>query len=168
MDKHLNELCDLLDDEAVRQETMQSLLATQREAVIHRDLALLEAKTAAIQCLIQESADAEGQRHGVLRTIVAGFDLPIERQTLSELILVAPDRYARRLQEVQDRLRGVLAQSKPVAFNNARTLKWSLKSVENCLDVITGKNDPRTDRYDDSGRGARKGQRSPALIDAQG
>lgn len=130
------QLCDILDDERVRQETLLSLLRAQREGAIRQDVPFMQAKTAAIEALIAETAAAEAERHRVLRILVDETGLPLERQTLSALIAFAPPRSAVRLREAQERLQSVMTEAKAVAQANGAAIRRAVAIVDSVLDVV--------------------------------
>jgi hypothetical protein len=166
MDSQFAKLCDLLDDEAERQETLLALLQSQRHAIQQRDLSHLEAKSAAMRGLIQDSADAQTQRHQLLRELVDELTLSTEDQTLTELIKRAPEPLARRLGECQQRLRGVMAESKAVVRDNSRSLSRSLSIANRCLDAVQGRTTERP-AYNRAGQ-ERRPDGSAALLNQQG
>lgn len=132
-------LCDILDDERVRQETLLSLLQSQREGAIRQDVPFMQAKTRAIEALIVETAAAEAERHRVLRILVDETGLPVERQTLSALIEVAPPGTALRLREAQDALQRVMAEAKDLAQANGAVIRRAIAIVDAVLDVVDDK-----------------------------
>jgi len=168
MEHEFTSLCDLLDDELIRQETLLSLLQSQRKAVLERDTAFLDAKTAALRLVMAETVNAEKARHAVLRKIVDHLALPPEEQTLSNLIQHAPESQAKRLEECQQRMNAVMAESKALVQDNARTLRVSLRVVNRSLGVLSGVLGNDGAEYDDSGRGALRGRQGPTFIDQRG
>lgn len=119
-------VCECLDDEVERQHTVLAVCTAQREAVRARSVEHLQARTDALECLIHEAAVAEKARLRALRALVDYLELPVERQTLTELARVAPAPFDRRLRELQRDLREVLAAVREtIADTQARLRRGS-------------------------------------------
>jgi len=167
MHTELEKLCALLDDELERQELMVALLQSQHDAILARDVDYLNTKTRAMEAVLKESAEAEKERHTVLRVIVDHYTLSVERQTLTELIRVTPDPFSRRLKDTQRRIQETMADAKRLTQENHRLLRASSSVVTSCLNRLFGNDLQEGREY------TRKGQDSgafpaPALLDRQG
>jgi hypothetical protein len=132
----LEALSDLFDEELERQENALSICVSQGQAARAHDIEYLEARTEALSLLIQEAADAEKTRIELVRRIVAHYDLPPERQTLSELIRIAPDPWASRFRDFQARIASVLLNTRSVVRENNRLMRRSLRVVNEAMNVL--------------------------------
>ena len=70
MEKVLDELCEVLQDELERQENVLAVCRAQGQAARARDVAYLEAKAAALCSLIRETVNAEQERLRLVRAVV--------------------------------------------------------------------------------------------------
>lgn len=103
---------------------------------------------------MDEALEAERHRVALLRDIVAHFGLPMECQTLSDLIRAVPDPWHRRMKEFQTRIRETLAQTRTIVRENAGYMRRSLKTFNQTIDGLTGEPARKTG--------------TPAMIDARG
>ncbi|HPX40089.1 MAG TPA: hypothetical protein PLF51_06605, partial [Candidatus Hydrogenedentes bacterium] len=67
MNTLLDRLCDALDAELLRQETVLAICRRKRDAIRALDVAPLEAHTAALEAVLRETFEAEAERHGLFR-----------------------------------------------------------------------------------------------------
>jgi hypothetical protein len=127
MDKLLDRLCDTLDAELVRQETILTICRKKSDAIRALDMEALEARTAALETVLHETFEAESERHGVMREVVARFGLPEEGETLSGLIEVVPEPWKSRLQHFQRQLKETLDATQAVTRAYARECRQYLQ-----------------------------------------
>ena len=167
MDKLFEKLSELFDQELERQENILAVCQAQRNAARAHDLEYLEAKTAALVILIREGAQAEVERHELLRRIVAHYALPVERQTLTDLIHVAPEPWRSRFHEFQFRLRATLARTRSLVRDSAHSMRRSLSIVRQALGHLETCVDD-AGAYDASGSDRPRSTRVLSLIDAKG
>ena len=132
----LEALCSCFDDERERQENVLALTRAQGRAARAYDLEAIEANTRALNLLIQEAVDAEATRMRLVQALVATYQLPVERQSLSGLIDAAPDPWARRMREFQVRMREVMRDSREAARENREHSRRGLRVVNEALESI--------------------------------
>lgn len=164
----LERLCTLFAEELERQETVLAVTTAQGLAVRAHDLEGLEAKTAALQVLIVETAAAEAERLCLVREIVDAFALPVERQTLSDLIEMVDEPYRSRLRHFQTRMRETLAQSRRVVRENSRIFRHSIKVLDGALDTLSPCILQEEGAYDQQGREPLRRRPEPSFIDHRG
>lgn len=124
-----------LEDAAERQENILAVCISQGEAARTRQMEALEARTAALQLLIQEAAEAEQERATLVKDAAAEAGLT-EEVTLSKLIAVAPAEWAARLAQLQKRIGGVLQQTRGVVRENNFVVRRSLRRAEQIIQAI--------------------------------
>lgn len=132
----LEALCDLFDDELERQENIFAILVAQASAARTHDIEFLEAKTEALTALIQEAIIDEQKRLCLMQKIVNQYQLPVERQTLTELILIAPDPWKTRMKDFQTRMCTLLEDTRTVVRKGNRAMRRSLKTVNEALAAL--------------------------------
>ena len=86
MDNLLDRLCDILDAELVRQETILAICRKKRDALRVADIQALEARTAALEAVLRESFEAEAERHHLLHALTLQMGLPQDAVTLTRLV----------------------------------------------------------------------------------
>jgi len=165
--KLLDALCDLFDDERERQENVLAVSIAQGEAARAHDIELLEAKTEALTLLIREAARQERERISLVSAVVERYGLPFERQTLSDLIRIVPDPWARRMQEFQASMVSTLEQTRRVTRENRRLMRRSLKVVQRTLALLQPDSHPAGD-YDATGEQPAPRGLVPSFIDQRG
>jgi hypothetical protein len=166
--RQLDALCEFFDDELERQETVAYLVQAQGAAARIHDFEEMEARTEALSLLIAEVVAAEKTRIPLLKEIVTFFELPVESQSLSALILVTPEPWRRRMQEFQTRIKAVLAETKATVKTNAGLMRRSLRVIDHGLEGVTGASSARGTAYRPDGNRPRDNRLQPALIDAHG
>lgn len=126
MNALLDKLCEILDAELVRQETILSICRKKRDAIRAVDVEALEARTAALEAVLRESIEAETERHRTLRLVVQQLGLPEEGETLSSLIRAVPEPWKSRLHHFQHKLRETLQATRLVTRAYASELRYHL------------------------------------------
>ena len=164
----LEALCNHFDEELERQETMLAICAAQGEAARAHDFEYLEAKTKAMIALQQEAIDAEAERLALVCQVVDVFELPVERQSLSDLIQVAPDPWRTRLHEFQLRMRTVIADVRRVSQENHAIMRRSLRVVNDALNTVMRFNPAAGSPYDATGQAGSVRTAHPAVMDQRG
>ncbi len=162
-----SQLCDLLTDEAERQETILSLLRAQGEAVRARDAVAVEDRTRAIELAARETAAGETLRQRALDRLFDYYELSGDQQTMSALVTLAPPRWRDRLKHVQQRIRTALEDSRREVRINARLIRQAQRTVDACLELIAAAETPARG-YAATGAAAARGEAIPALIDTKG
>lgn len=162
----LDGLCNLCDDELERQETSLALCRAQGEGLRARNLAYIDAKTAALDTLIREAADAEKKRLELVRTAMERWGLRDVPPTLTTLIQAAPEPSRTRLIEFQSKLRRVLAETRRVVSSNATLLRVAMSAVDDALRVFEMTMNAGPQGYTQQGNTPRAA--GPALIDRRG
>ncbi|MCP4644410.1 MAG: flagellar protein FlgN [bacterium] len=168
MDEALNTLCSVLDDELERQEMVLAVCKAQQEAIQQRNMEHLQDKTAALEILIREAKEAEAERMCVLRQIVGNLELPPERQTMSELIGLAPEPWCSRLRDFQKRIRETVSETQALVRGNRRVLRQSLRVVDQCVNALQHCSEANASDYTASGAENRTQRGAPALLDQKG
>lgn len=168
MEKTLDTLCDLLEDELERQQNVLALCVAQGQAARTHDLEYLEAKTAALGALIQEAVKAERERLHLVRQVVEDFQLPRAQQTLSDLIAAVPDPWKTRLCEFQGGIRAILAETSQVVRENNRIMRRSLHVVDEALNLMVDCVPAASAAYDARGAEPVRSHREPHVINQQG
>lgn len=168
MNDTLDTLCSVLDDELERQGTVLAVLEAQQQAIRVQAVEELEARTEALGELIREAVQAEAERQCVLRQVVEHFDLPEERQTMTDLIAVAPEPWRSRMRDFQTQIREIVKKTQEVTRTNRRVLRHSLQVVDRCIDTLHQCQTAVGPDYDASGHGPHVKVRGPALLDQKG
>ncbi len=168
MNQLLDALCNSLDDELERQENVLAVCRVHGEAARGHDLAYMEAKTAALEVLIRDAAQASAGRQPLLREIVAHFELPEERQSLTGLIQAAPDPWRSRLRQFQHRFRATLGEIRTLVRENMGVMRKSLKAVTQYLGALEQGMSSEAEGYSAEGLEPRQKDPGPALIDRKG
>ena len=167
MAEALDRLCDVLVEELERQQLLVSLLESQRKAALAHDVALLDAKTLALENLIGDAKASEAVRHTVMRQVVEMYGLPPAQQTLSGLIHALPDPYSSRLRHIQIDFRSTLYAIRDLVRNNGLFLNKSLRSVEHFLAGLY-RLEPSPPHYSSAGKAHAPYVYQPALLNQRG
>ena len=167
MEHVLDRLCDVLTDELERQQLVLAVLEGQRKAALDQDIAYLDAKTEALENLIREEQAAEPIRHDLMKRVVEQLQIPPSRQSLSELIRVAPEPYASRLREFQTEFRNTLFATRDLVRNNSVVLNRSLHSIQSFLASVSGF-ETSSGQYASDGRAYTATSLQPALLNQRG
>ena len=132
----LEALCAYFDGELERQETVLALTRAQGQAARCYDLEGLEAKTQALNLLIQEAVDAEALRLRLVKALVEAYALPRERQTLSGLIEATQEPWRHRIREFQQRMQAISRDCRAAARENRVAMRRGLRVVNDALESI--------------------------------
>lgn len=168
MSNLLNTLCDVLDEELRRQESVLAACRAQRGAVAAHDVDGLDVNTEALGALVRDVRDAEAGRLEVLRAVVDEYGLPREQQTLTELIRVVPEPWRTRLAGFQKSLRNILGETRRLIHENSRTIRRGLLIVDDCLARLVVGTGETHKGYDDRGMELARALQGPAFIDQKG
>ncbi len=166
-DESLEALCRYFSDELARQEEVLNLTIAQGNAAQARDMSALDAKTIALQGLIQQVVGAEKQRLQLLHTVVEEYALPKEAQTLSHLIEVVPEPFQSRLRDFQKKMQTILKEIQHVVRENNRKMRYSLRIVDHALHAVTP-HTPVSRGYNASGADAVVRSAVPTMVDQRG
>jgi hypothetical protein len=164
----LARLCNLLDEEIERQENLLAICRAQQQALLAQDLDSMQARTAAMEAVARESAQAHVLRLEALRPLRESVEMAGDGFCLSDLIAVAPAGCRDRLREIQARLRGVVAENRNLIRSNARLLRTSMRLTEEVLNAFQNCAETLTRGYTEQGAGASGTGRVPAMIDQRG
>jgi len=164
----LEQLTQLFDDELERQELVLAVCRAQGEAARAHDAPALEARTQSLAALMDDALAAERRRIGLLRGIVEHIGLPVELQTLTDLIRAVPDPWHRRMKEFQERIRATLTQTRAVVRENATYMRRSLKTFNQTIEGFTGEPVASAGSYTAEGDAPVRKTGTPAVIDARG
>lgn len=163
MDAIFEQLCEILGDELERQENVLAQCRAQQEAARSRDVAGLQARSAALQILFRDSTAAEPQRQQTIRRVAAHLGLPEDEVSLTGIVQASPAPWSGRLHHLQGRLRDTLQQSRGQARENAIVLRRSLRAVGRCLQVFRLETPTGSGHYTQAGKETAAVQ-SPALL----
>jgi len=166
MPQVLENLCRVFDDELERQQNILAICISLGQAARAHDLEYIEAKTAALNALLEETIRSEQERIQLVRQVVDDYQLPVERQTLTDLITMAPEPWAARLGEFQERMRATLKQTKRVVGENQRVMRRALSVVHGALNCLV-RCIPASG-YDARGEECRRLHAEPNVIDQRG
>lgn len=168
LDDLLEDLCEVLEDDFDRQEDLLALCKAQGRAALEHDVELLEARTEAINALIADTTRGEAKRIALAAALVQHYRLPVEQQTLSDLINAAHEPWKQRLHEFQTRMRAVLAETREVVRANNGIIRRSARVVNEALDVLTLCAPAPKGEYDARGGERGAGMGTPAFLDQRG
>ncbi len=127
MNTLLDRLCDVLDEELVRQETVLAICRSKHDAIRSFDVEALEARTGALESVLQETFEAETERHGMLRQAIDELGLPQEEETLTDLIGTVQEPWKSRLEHFQRRLKETLETTQAVTRAYTRELRQHMQ-----------------------------------------
>ncbi|HNR30957.1 MAG TPA: flagellar export chaperone FlgN [Candidatus Hydrogenedentes bacterium] len=164
----LNELCAHCDEEAERQETVLEVCRAQLHAARAHDLEQLEAKTAVLLLLIQDTANAERTRLRLLRDVAEHFRLPPGQETLTGLIAAVPAPWSARLREFQARLRAAVEETRHVVRQNRMVMRRSLSVLNRALEAAFQTAGVSRSAYDARGEARRGVAPQAAVLDQRG
>ena len=169
MEKTLDILCDVLDDELERQETVLAVCRKKQAAIRAMDIAALEVRTEALESIVRETINAEHDRHKVLRDVVDALGLPAEKHTLSELINAIDEPWKGRLRLIQQRLRDTIMETRRVTRAYSRDLRRYRKlSTDRMQSLGFPHNDALAGGYNASGNAPLSRGASPAMVNQKG
>ena len=164
----LDRLCEHFDEELERQQNMLAVCRALGRAARAQDHEYLEAKTAALHVLIHHTVTAEQTRIVLVREVVAHYQLPEGRQTLSGLIAAVPDPWQLRMREFQTAMKETLESTRTLVRENNRVLRRSLYIV-NETRAAMALCEPSAPRADDgNGSEPTRMPAGPMLVDQRG
>lgn len=168
MDTALEELCDVFQDEVERQHAVLGLLQSQLDAARLHDAPALELKTKALNSLIMEAKTAETRRLGAVQELVARYAMPVERQTMTELIAAIPEPYKSRLAHLQRHLRAILLETKSLVRESGIVIRASLRVADKYVRVVSEAFNAENSGYGAGGRDIGAHLRTAVLLDHRG
>ena len=169
MNHLLDTLCDVLEDELERQQNVLAVSKALRDALLAHDAEVVEARTQALDTLIRDTTTAETDRHDILRKVVDYYELPTQRQTMSDLVRQLPEPWCNRLAHIQRGLQETIRETKRVTTVCTRVVRRSRQLTERCLAVLNRCEVIRPAAYDALGNEPSHAPHAvPALIDQRG
>lgn len=132
----LDALCDRFDEELERQENVLAVCKAQGAAARVHDLEYLEAKTAALNALMQEFVDAEPGRVRLIEEVRRELDLTPDCDNLTGLIPVLPEPWRTRAREFQHRIRETLLETRQAVMENDSIIRRSMNVVDEALEAL--------------------------------
>jgi flagellar biosynthesis/type III secretory pathway chaperone len=164
----LKRLCDVLDAEIERQQTVQAVCEAQHDALCARDVAAIGARNEALDLLAHESEATAPERDHALAAALTMFDLKPGRDRLRHLAQHVPAPWGTRLEERRDALRSVVEMNQRLVRRNAIIAEKSKSIAESWRETLFNELTPSGPAYSGNG-GARTGSRgAPAMIDQRG
>ncbi len=161
-------LCDGLDAELERQETVLSLCLAQGKAARANDLDYLTAKIAALELLAGECAEAEKERVLRVEQLVRAAGLNLVQPNLSALSAAAPAPFQARLRELQPQLREVISATREAIADNRRVVRHCLRKVQNALSGLGPFQEMGSPVYGRRGQECATAMHEAALLDSRG
>ncbi|MBI4558490.1 MAG: flagellar export chaperone FlgN [Candidatus Hydrogenedentes bacterium] len=168
MNNLMETLCNSLEDELERQETILRVCRDQQQALLGHDLEFLAARTAALEALARDAAQGEKQRRSLLDRLATDLGLSRKSLTLSEIIESSAEPWQSRLCHAQVRLQETALTARQTVRSNARVLRRSLRTVQDCLDTFTGTQKLAGPAYDAQGGGEAPPQNPALVLDHRG
>ena len=168
MSQALDTLCQVFDDQLERQECMLAVCTAQGDAARVHDIAELDARSEAMQTLIQETVDGEQQRLTLIAQVVAELELQIEDQTLTGLIAAVADPWKGRMAEFQLRIRTVLLRTQMVVRENHRMMQRSLRVVDRAMGALLENGPAMRPNYAANGTEHARDHFPASMIDQRG
>lgn len=168
MNETLEIFCTIVEEEAERQENVLAVCRGQREAILAHDVASIEAKTTALEILIQDAIRAEGDRLRALRRVAEQLGFRHEPHTMTELRAVVPEPWRSRLGDAQRRLQSATGEIRGLVRSSARVLRLSLRIVGRCLGALDQCVGAANGTYDYRGTESSVPALLPTLLDQKG
>jgi hypothetical protein len=166
--RELERLCDVLDAEIERQQTVQAVCAAHHDALCARDVAAIGARNEALDLLAHESETTAPDRDRALAAALTTFGLKPGRDRLRHLAKHVPAPWDARLEERRDALRSVVELNQRLVRRNAIIAEKSKSIAEAWRETLFNQLTPNGSAYSGNG-GARTGSRgTPAMIDQRG
>ncbi len=164
----LDALCDYFDDELERQQNVLVVCRAIGLAARSQDLEYLEARTEALQLLLNDAIEAEQTRLELVSEVVDWYQLPVEEQTLTGLINHVPMPWEQRLREFQVLMRATLESTRRLVRENNQVLKRSMSVVTRTLSAMAQCQPDSHGQYNEQGGDAARLRSTPTLIDQRG
>ncbi|MDQ1257781.1 MAG: Flagellar protein FlgN [Candidatus Hydrogenedentes bacterium] len=164
----LERLCNHLADEFEHQQIALALCRAQGEALRAHDTEYLEAKTEALNALVNDRAEAESLRNTLVRAVASSLGLPASQSTLTALAEAVSEPWKSRLQEAQMQIRKVVSETRAVVRSNAGIVRASIRVVEETMHAFEEAVFSARGEYTPRGANRPGQQRMPALIDQKG
>jgi hypothetical protein len=165
--KHiLDSLCEQLDAELERQETLRAVARAQADAMAKGNHDDLNQATRSIESLARASRDAESGRVELARRAAVALGVSSSCPSLRELAMAAPDPWRERLAWYRDRLNESVADNRALLVANGRRMHMALSVLNQGLAKLL----PRIAGevpYTASGPGAAPGM-APSMLDSRG
>ncbi|HQE83314.1 MAG TPA: flagellar export chaperone FlgN [Candidatus Hydrogenedentes bacterium] len=169
VDNLLDRLCDILDAELVRQETILAICRKKRDALRVADIQALEARTAALEAVLRESFEAEAERHHLLHALTLQMGLPQDAVTLTRLVEAVPEPWKSRLKHFQRQLKKTLETTQSVTRGYVRELRHRLQVCgQNFARLGFDSKEGKSGLYDSQGWRPETPGISPALVNQRG
>jgi hypothetical protein len=165
MNKPLDIFCDHLDGMLERQQLMLSLCVAQGHAAKAKDVAYLEAKTAAIHALAEDIALAEKQRVLLNADLARALGLTEDQPSLRNLLPHLPEIHQRRLREVHREMRILMVAIRRSILSNNRTIRRSLAVVNAIVRGLPQNKESHSGAYSGRGENEQCAGLQPAMLD---
>ncbi len=164
----LDNLCEYFDDELERQQNVLIVCRAIGQAARSQDLEYLEAKTEALQLLVQQAVAAEATRLVLVADVVAWYQLPEAEQTLTGLIARVPMPWEQRMREFQVLMRATLESTRRLVRENNMVLRRSMGIANKTLTAMALCQPDSHGQYNDQGSDTTRLRSTPTLIDQRG
>lgn len=101
----LEKLCNVLEEQAERQETLVAVCLSQFRAGIQGDLNYFLEKTSAMEMLVRDTIKAEAQRKSLMKKIVDEMKLSSEMKSVRRFAEQIPEPWKSRIQDACERIK---------------------------------------------------------------
>ena len=164
----LDALCDRFDEELERQENVLAVCKAQGAAARVHDMEYLEAKTAALNALMQEFVKAEPGRVRILNEVRRELDVPPDCENLTGLIPALPEPWQTRAREFQRRIRETLLETRRVVTESSSIIRRSMNVVDETLEALVRCVPADPPGYDAQGSEKPASAMAASLLDQRG
>lgn len=129
-------LCQILEEEAERQEAVQALLGQQSEALARRDFDAAMQAAGQLETLAGAAQRAEIARKEYAGAVAAEWGLDPKSTSLKDLAGAAPEACRERLGALQVRLRALTVANAALIQTQGRKLRQGLQTARAALTAL--------------------------------
>lgn len=136
MTKELDEICNVLEEQAERQETLVAVCLAQLQAGFDGNIRYFNEKTSAMEYLLRETARAEFSRLELMKKICKHFNIDPPCERLREFAERVPEPWKSRILESCERIKVSVLYLKKWAGEALPFYRVSLESAKHTLKII--------------------------------
>lgn len=159
------QLADVLTRQCSVLRELAAVAEGQKQALLERDQAGVEAATKEQEALLAELSICEAERIQLLTDGSLPGREPAEAVTLQEIIDSAPAAYRQTLAALRDEARTLVQQLSALTETNTQLLKQELALIDLYMSILSP--DAGVDVYQDPARGKRPAGSSSVAFDAR-